>query len=116
MEPIIKDSNVTIHITDIEKSIAFYQSIGFALKTRWGNHYAQLSAPGIVIGLHPSSENTKVRSCHISLGFTVEDFQEAKIALNKLGILFSERREEGGVFLHFEDPDGTPIYFIQPKF
>ena len=25
------------------------------------------------------------------------------------------RQEEGGSFLHFTDPDGTPLYFIKPK-
>jgi len=27
----------------------------------------------------------------------------------------TERSEEGGQFLHFADPDGTPLYFIKSK-
>ena len=50
----IKESNITINVKDIDKSISFYQSIGLKIKNRWGNHYAQLSAPGVVIGLHPT--------------------------------------------------------------
>ena len=52
----IKDSNVTIMVKDMDKSVSFYQSIGFAVKNRWGNHYAQLTAPGITIGIHPTDE------------------------------------------------------------
>ncbi len=112
----IKDSNITIEVTDIEKSILFYESIGFTLKKRWNNHYAQLIAPGIAIGLHPTNESKPQRNSGIlSIGFTSEDFEETKKALKQLGINVIERTEEGGDFLHFNDPDGTSLYFIHSK-
>jgi len=40
----------------MDKSVSFYQSIGFAVKNKWGNHYAQLTATGISIGIHPTDE------------------------------------------------------------
>ncbi len=46
-----KDTNITISVTNIEQSISFCKSLGFDLKVRWDNHYAQMAAPGIVIGL-----------------------------------------------------------------
>jgi catechol 2,3-dioxygenase-like lactoylglutathione lyase family enzyme len=113
---IIKDSNVTINVRDLDKSISFYQSIGMTVKNRWGEHYAQLTAPGIVIGLHPTSDaNLKANSGNISIGFTTDDFEETKSAMQKLTIMTTERQEEGGEFLHFVDPDGTALYFIKPK-
>lgn len=109
-------SNVTINVKDLDKSISFYQSIGLTVKNRWGNYYAQLAAPGIVIGLHPSKELSGTNTAgHISIGFTTENFDEAEEHLNKLSIEVKPRREEGGRFLHFNDPDGTPLYFIEPK-
>ena len=112
----IKDSNVTINVRDIEKSIVFYESIGFTLKERWSNHYAQLSASGIVIGLHPTKEsNLQSNSGNLSIGFTTDDFEQTKADLLEFGIALTERKEEGGDFLHFNDPDGTALYFIQPK-
>ena len=112
----IKDSNITIDVSAIEKSISFYESIGFTLKKRWNNHYALLIAPGIAIGLHPTSKsNTPRNSGILSIGFTTEDFEETKIALKQLGIAVTERTEEGGEFLHFNDPDGTSLYFIHSK-
>jgi catechol 2,3-dioxygenase-like lactoylglutathione lyase family enzyme len=112
----IKESNITVNIKDMDKSISFYESLGLALKTRWGNHYAQLTAPGIIIGLHPTSDgHLKGNSGNVSIGFTTDDFEEAKSLLTKLAIETTERSEEGGQFLHFNDPDGTAIYFIKPN-
>ena len=47
----IKEANVTINVKDMDTSVSFYQSLGLDVKNRWGNFYAQLAAPGIVIGL-----------------------------------------------------------------
>ena len=111
----IKETNVTINVKDLDKSIAFYQSVGFVLKDRWGNYYAQLTAPNIEIGLHPSSPNNlKDNSGNISIGMTISDFEEAKSQLQKLSIKTTDRNEEGGQFIHFNDPDGTALYFIKP--
>ena len=95
----INASNLTINVKDLDKSIAFYQSIGLTLTNRWGNHYANLTG---------SSGN-------VSIGFTTDDFEGAKVLLNGLSIPVTERQEAGGKFLHFNDPDGTAHYFIQPK-
>lgn len=112
----IKDSNVTLNVKDMDRSISFYQSIGFTVKNRWGNFYAQLTAPGIVIGLHPtSSGNLADNSGNVSIGFTTDNIEETRSSLQQLLIPVNERKEEGGQFLHFNDPDGTALYFIKPK-
>jgi len=110
----IKDSNVTIMVKEMDKSILFYQSIGFIIKQRWDNHYAQLTVPGITIGLHPTNE-ISTGSGNISIGFTTDNFEETKSLLSNLSIYAVAREEEGGQFLHFHDPDGTMLYFIKPK-
>jgi hypothetical protein len=100
----------------MDQSISFYQSIGLTVKNRWGNYYAQLIAPGIDIGLHPTSNgNLTGNSGNVSLGFTTDNFEETKTSLQQLSINVTERNEEGGQFLHFNDPDGTALYFIKPK-
>lgn len=112
----IKESNITINVKDMDKSISFYESVGFAVKNRWGNYYAQLTASGIAIGLHPVSEdNLKGNSGNVSIGFTTDNIEETKSSLEQLSIHTTERQEEGGHFLHFTDPDGTALYFIKPK-
>ena len=112
----IKESNITINVRDLDKSISFYESVGLILRHRWGNYYAQLTAPGIVIGLHPTIDsNLTGNSGNVSIGFTVDDFEESKSHLQKISIKTTDRREEGGEFLHFTDPDGTALYFIKPQ-
>ncbi len=112
---IIKESNVTINVKDLNKSISFYESIGFTIKKRWGDYYAQMTAPDITIGLHPTDEsNLKDNSGNVSIGFTTDNFEEVKTLLNEQGISTSERQEEGGQFIHFNDSDGTSLYFIKP--
>jgi catechol 2,3-dioxygenase-like lactoylglutathione lyase family enzyme len=112
----IKDANITIMVKDIDKSISFYQSIGLTVKNRWGNYYAQLAAPGVVIGLHPTGDsNLKGDSGNVSIGFTTDNIEETKSYLQKLSVKTTDRQEEGGKFLHFNDPDGTALYFIEPK-
>jgi catechol 2,3-dioxygenase-like lactoylglutathione lyase family enzyme len=113
---IIKESNITIMVKDMDESVSFYQSLGLTLRNRWGNHYAQLTAPGIVVGLHPTGENNLTGgSGNVSIGFTTENFEDAKSHLQKLSIPVTTREEEGGQFIHFTDPDGTSLYFIKPK-
>src|SRR5258708_3639819 len=102
----IKHTNVTVNIKDMDRSISFYQSIGFTVKNRWGNFYAQLTAPGIAIGLHPGNDHPG-NSGNVSIGFTTDNIEETKTSLAQLSISVMERSEEGGQFLHFNDPDGT---------
>ncbi|HTE12701.1 MAG TPA: VOC family protein [Chitinophagaceae bacterium] len=112
----IKDSNITIMVKDMDASILFYESIGLTVKQRWANHYAQLTAPGITIGLHPVNDGSHATgSGNISIGFTTANFEESKAQLQKLNITLTARDEEGGQFIHFTDPDGTALYFIEPK-
>lgn len=110
-----RDANLTIMVKDMDRSVSFYQSIGFQLKNRWGNHYAQLDGPGIHIGLHPAGVETGSGPGTLSVGFRVDQLEEAGRFLKDLSITTEARSEEGGQFLHFTDPDGTPLYLIKPK-
>jgi catechol 2,3-dioxygenase-like lactoylglutathione lyase family enzyme len=112
----IKEANITINVKDLNKAVSFYESLGLKLKNRWNNYYAQLTAPGVIVGLHPTEDsNLTGNSGNVSIGFTINNFEEAKTLLQKLSVAITERKEEGGEFLHFSDPDGTALYFINPK-
>ena len=112
----IKHANVTIYVKNMDHSISFYQSLGFTVKNRWGNDYAQLAAPGIEIGLHPGNEKRlKGNSGNVSIGFVTDNLEETKSSLKDLSVEIAEASEEGGQFLLFTDPDGTALYFIKPN-
>ncbi|MEZ4924976.1 MAG: VOC family protein [Saprospiraceae bacterium] len=113
----IKAGNLTIHVQDMDESIAFYQAIGFNLDNRWENHYAQMSVPGLIIGLHPSLGKKPIdHSGNLSIGLTCADFGKVMEELINLDIQVEERTEAGGRFIHFQSPEGTSMYFIDPKY
>jgi len=98
---VIKDSNLTIMVKDMDRSVLFYQSVGFTIKQRWGNHYAQLTAPGIIIGLHPTNDSLQHGSGNTSIGFTTDNFEDAKSMLEKLSVNSRPERKKAGNFCIF---------------
>jgi len=111
----INDSNVTIMVSDMDKAVSFYESIGLTLKQRWDNHYAMVTAPGITIGLHPS-EKADISSGTVSIGFMIDTLEDAKTLLDTSNIGYtSEDDGKSGIYLHFKDPFGTILYFVKPK-
>jgi catechol 2,3-dioxygenase-like lactoylglutathione lyase family enzyme len=111
----LNDSNVTIMVANMDKAISFYESIGLTTKQRWGDHYAMLAGPGITLGIHPGGDKNS-SSGTVSIGFMIDDFNEAKAHLDKLGISY-EAQDDGnsGNYLHFKDLDGTILYYVKPK-
>jgi catechol 2,3-dioxygenase-like lactoylglutathione lyase family enzyme len=110
----LTSSNVTLMVGDMDRSIAFYECIGLKLKQRWNNHYAMLEGPGITLGIHPGGDD-RSSSGTVSIGFMVSDTGEAKALLERLGIEYRDSAgEQSGNFCHFEDPDGTALYFVKP--
>lgn len=108
----INDSTITVMAHDMDKSIAFYESIGLSLKQRWGNHYAMVEAPGLVIGLHPTIAEYDPKS-NVSIGFMVESAEIAKNLLTEKAIDFKWDEGKSGITIHFKDPDNTILYFMQ---
>lgn len=111
----ITGANVTIMVKNMSKAIKFYQNIGLKLQHRWGNHYAMIGAKGITLGIHPSKDK-KNSSENLSIGFMVPDIKKSKALLDKLKIRHKYFDDKGnsGYYLHFEDLDGTLLYFMQP--
>ena len=110
----INESNVTILVKDMGKAISFYEGIGFVLKNRWDDHYAMLNATGITIGLHPGRED-KAGNTNISIGLMIDKAEEARTLLEKNFIPYKLEAGKSGIYLHFKDPDGTVLYFTEPK-
>jgi catechol 2,3-dioxygenase-like lactoylglutathione lyase family enzyme len=111
----IKETNVTILVQDMDKAVAFYETIGLTIKNRWGDHYAQLVTTGITIGLHPGGKPEQ-KSDHISIGFLVDDIADAKTLLEQNQVPYKFDDGKSGKFTHFKDLDGTVLYFMQPMY
>ena len=110
----INSTNVTIMVKDMDKSIQFYESIGLTLKQRWGDNYAMVETTGLTIGIHPGGDDQS-SSGTVSIGFMISDIKEAEALLDKNIITGKFDDGKSGTYLHFKDPDGTVLYFVQPK-
>jgi catechol 2,3-dioxygenase-like lactoylglutathione lyase family enzyme len=110
----IKETNVTIMVKDMDTSVDFYQKLGLTIKNRWDNHYAQLVATGIVIGLHPAHADIPGGG-NVSIGFIVDDLDKVKTHLEQQAILFESYEDKAGDFANLKDPDGTIIYYMKAK-
>jgi catechol 2,3-dioxygenase-like lactoylglutathione lyase family enzyme len=115
----IKEANVTIMVSDMSSAIKFYtETLGLRLKTRYGEEFAQVEAPGTIIALHPDSRsNAKAGSSGpLSIGFAVDDLDSTIVELKSKGVVFSRVSDDAQVTLaFFTDPDGTPLYLSHSK-
>ncbi|MDA4125902.1 MAG: VOC family protein [Thaumarchaeota archaeon] len=115
----IKQANVTVMVNSMERAVRFYtDSLGLKLKTRYGDQFAQVEAPGTIIALHPSNKDGPQpgKSESLSIGFAVDNLDAAISELKEKGIVFSRVTDDTQVRLaFFTDPDGNPLYLSQSR-
>lgn len=113
----IKDGNVTVMVADMKKAIRFYVDVlGLELKANYGDHYAQVASPGVMIGLHPVTKEGSHpgESESVSIGFGVENLAAAIEELKAKGVALSRVTEDGPTKLaFFTDPDGNRLYLSE---
>jgi catechol 2,3-dioxygenase-like lactoylglutathione lyase family enzyme len=109
----------TIFVTDMDRSIHFYTEVlGLGLTQRFGNHWAQVEAGRLTIGLHPASaENSAGRDGSITVGFVLSTkIEDAVSTLQQKGVKFRgpiSLEPNAGKFAYFEDPDGNVLYMME---
>ena len=108
-----------IYVSDIKKSIRFYQNIGFELKFieedgAWAEF--DLGETSFALLQRPA-EKGSVQSVKTRIMFEVNDIEEMRRHLVSLDVkLIGEIREEPyGKLLTFEDPDGHWLEFFENK-
>ena len=97
------------YVSDMDKAIKFYTEVlGLPLKVRFENHWAEVDAGPITIGLHPAEGKPKKGGGTISLNVKdIEGFvNEIKSKGAKVGKIQSPER---GRFVMISDPDRTVI-------
>ena len=109
-------ANVTIMVTSMDQALAFYvDTLGLELKARYGDHWADISGPGISIGLHPTHAEITVGE-NLQIGLRVTDIQAAMADLGSRGVRFSVPEDEQVNLASFQDPDGNTLYLVQTQF
>jgi catechol 2,3-dioxygenase-like lactoylglutathione lyase family enzyme len=115
---VFHDSYLTIMVRDLDRAVRFYtEVVGLPLRFRAGNHWAEVQAPGVKIGLHPAPVDSVAPpgSGTVSLGLQVADLDVAVAELSQRGITFGPLGGRGGPrqTRYFANPDGTVLYLIQ---
>ncbi len=123
--PIPRFTVITLGVSDILESIAFYQSLGFQRKYRaTGEAVAFFDTGGTVISLFPRTELAKDATlrdqkqpaafCGFTLAWNCSSTEEVdavlKFAISKGASLLkpARRTDYGGYSGYFVDPDGYP--------
>jgi catechol 2,3-dioxygenase-like lactoylglutathione lyase family enzyme len=111
----ILSSNITLMVSDMDTSIKFYTEVlGFTLKNRYGDHWADIEAPGLAIGLHPAHPYVRYGDS-MSLGLKVANLAEAMEQLKAKGVEFIERDDTQVQLASFTDPSGNALYLVEEK-
>jgi catechol 2,3-dioxygenase-like lactoylglutathione lyase family enzyme len=116
---VIQGGNATIYVSQMQRSVDFYTGVlGLELVFRAGDHWAQLDAGGLAIGLHPASDGNPRPGTPggITVGLSVDvPIAEAVASLAAHGVeVRGPEPGGGGVQLaFFADPDGNPLYLAE---
>lgn len=112
----LKAATVYFEIQDMDRSIKFYTEVlGLPVKIRYGNHWAEVDAQTISIGLHPTEEGAPVQTGGGGVvSFYVSDIEALRTELVKKGVEPGPvRNPPRGKFFMLKDPDGNYLHFIE---
>jgi catechol 2,3-dioxygenase-like lactoylglutathione lyase family enzyme len=111
----LKTCRVNVMVSDMDQAIEFYQGkLGLELLNRYANHYAEIQAPDLLIGLHPMSEKT-VPGNNLSIGFGVTEFDSTIKDLELKGITFRVEQDGWIRLAHFTDIDKNQLFLAERK-
>ncbi len=105
---------VYYHVSDMEKSIAFYRdTLGFQLVSR--DYVARFKLDGVLFELVPNPPgNALPGSGNARLSLGVKDIRQATRELQAKGVATTPVKEEpGGLLSFFRDPDGNELCLWQ---
>lgn len=112
----IKNANVTVIVSDIDKAISFYTGIlSLKLDFRINNQYAVLKTEGLTIGLNPIQHGLEPGNCKsLSIGFLIDDLDQTISDLKSKGVIFSDIIKEPPLRIaYFTDQDKNPLYICE---
>lgn len=117
----IKGGNVTIMVSDMEKSVAFYTEVlGLKLRYQTGGWGEIEAGSGLTIGLHTAGAHgpRPGTAGSLSIGLDIDGSLEDEMQrLTANGVAFRgpvvDNSAQGVRFAFFGDPDGNSLYICE---
>ena len=112
-------ANVTLMVSDFNRAVSFYtDTLALKLKVRHGDDWAEVEAPGLTIGLHPTGERgpSAIQAVGVSIGLGVTGIEQVMADFEAKGVRFAPPGIiDTGVerLANFHDPDQTPLYLYE---
>lgn len=111
----LKTCRINVMISNMDNAIEFYRDkMGLKLLNRYGDHYAEIQGPDLLIGLHPTSKKI-VKGNNLSIGFGVTEFDATIRELESKGIVFKIEQDGWIRLAHFTDIDQNPLFLAERK-
>lgn len=111
----LKTCRINVMISDMDKAIEFYcDKLGLKLLNRYENHYAEIQAPDLLIGLHPASDKI-IYGNNMSIGFGVIEFESTIKDLELKGIKFNIEQDGWIRLAYFKDVDNNQLFLAERK-
>lgn len=109
----LKKCRVNVMVSNMDNAIEFYSvKLGLELLNRYGDHYAEIQAPGLMIGLHSASDKVLIGN-NISIGFGVINFDKTIENLSAKGIEFTINQEGWIRLAYFIDLDNNQLFLAE---
>ena len=114
--PKLQAVQVYYYVKNMDNAVKFYTEImGLPLKIRFENHWAEVDAGPITIGLHPTEDGKKPKQGDGgTVSFPVSDIEAVVGELKKKGAKVGPiHTPERGKFVMITDPDGNMIHLVE---
>jgi len=108
--------DITFTVSDLKKSIHFYEEILGLMKKYEFKDYAGFDCGGVEIGIKTWGEKEKPRKGEPCVDFLVDNIDKAYRILKEKGVEFFEPPKEtlwGGKIAYFCDPDGNVLQLVE---
>lgn len=106
---------INVMVSNMDTAVSFYtETLGLELINKYGDHYAEIQAADLMIGLHPKSERTRIGN-NLSIGLGVFDFEETIQHLESKGIEFVMEQEGYIRTASFTDQDGNHLFLAENR-
>jgi predicted enzyme related to lactoylglutathione lyase len=112
----LKATTAFYDVQNMDRAVKFYtETLGFPLKTRFGDHWAEVDAGSISIGLHPTEDGASISGDGgATVSFAVSNLEELAKSLKAKGVEVGKiRTPPRGKFLMAKDSEGNYLHFIE---